>query len=64
MMAIGVLIGVVSTYLGLLLSYTFDTAGGATIVLVATAIFFTVLLVVNVRAGVRVRAVTVEDLHR
>jgi ABC-type Mn2+/Zn2+ transport system permease subunit len=64
MMAIGVVIGVVSTYLGLLLSYTFDTAGGATIVLVATAIFFTVLLAVNVRAGVRVRAVTVEDLHR
>jgi ABC-type Mn2+/Zn2+ transport system permease subunit len=64
MMAIGVLIGVVSTYLGLLLSYTFDTAGGATIVLVATAIFFMVLLAVNVRAGVRVRAVTFEDLHR
>jgi ABC-type Mn2+/Zn2+ transport system permease subunit len=64
MMAIAIVIGAVSTYLGLLISYVFDTAGGATIVLVATAIFFVVLVAVNVRAGVRVRAVTFEDLHR
>ena len=64
MMAIAVLIGSISTYLGLLVSYRFDTAGGATIVLVATAIFFAVLLAVNVQAGVRLRAVTVEDLER
>ena len=51
MMAIGILIGAVSTYLGLLISYTFDTAGGATIVLVATAIFFVVLVAVNIKAG-------------
>jgi ABC-type Mn2+/Zn2+ transport system permease subunit len=55
MMAAGILIGSVSTYLGLLLSYNFDTAAGATIVLVATAIFFVVLTIVNVRAGIRVR---------
>jgi ABC-type Mn2+/Zn2+ transport system permease subunit len=55
MMAIGILIGSVSTYLGLLFSYMFDTAAGATIVLVATAIFFAVLTVVNVRAGLRLR---------
>ncbi len=64
MMAIGILIGAVSTYLGLLISYTFDTAGGATIVLVATAIFFVVLLAVNIKAGMRLRPVTVEDLER
>jgi len=64
MMAIGSLIGAVSTYLGLLISYTFDTAGGATIVLVATAIFFVVLVAVNIRAGVQLRPVTAEDLGR
>ncbi len=51
MMAIGILIGAISTYLGLLISYTFNTAGGATIVLVATAIFFGVLTAVNIKTG-------------
>lgn len=55
MMAAGILIGSASTYLGLLISYNFDTAAGATIVLVATAIFFVVLTIVNVRAGIRLR---------
>jgi ABC-type Mn2+/Zn2+ transport system permease subunit len=64
MMAIATVIGAVSTYLGLLISYVFDTAGGATIVLVATAIFFVVLLAVNVKAGVRPRPVPVEDPGR
>jgi ABC-type Mn2+/Zn2+ transport system permease subunit len=64
MMAIGIVIGAASTYLGLLISYTFDTAGGATIVLVATAIFFVVLVAVNIKAGVRLRPVTVEDPGR
>jgi ABC-type Mn2+/Zn2+ transport system permease subunit len=64
MMAIAIVIGAVSTYLGLLLSYTLDTAGGATIVLVATAIFFVVLAAVNVKAGVRMRAVPVEESGR
>lgn len=56
MMAAGILIGSLSTYLGLLLSYWFDTAAGATIVLVATTIFFAVLTFVNVRAGLRLRS--------
>jgi ABC-type Mn2+/Zn2+ transport system permease subunit len=56
MMVAGVLIGSLSVYLGLLLSYWFDTAAGATIVLVATTIFFALLAVVNVRAGLQVRS--------
>ena len=63
MMAIGILIGSVSTYLGLLLSYQLNTAAGATIVLVDTAIFFAVLVAVNVRAGIWLRTVGVEDLE-
>lgn len=53
MMATAVGLGCISTYAGLLLSYQLDTAAGATIVLVATALFFGVLTFVNLRAGVR-----------
>lgn len=49
MMAWGAGIGALSTYLGLLLSYHLDIAAAATIVLVATAIFFGVLAVTNLR---------------
>ncbi len=49
MMAWGAVIGTVSSYLGLLLSYHLNTAAGATIVLVATIVFFVVLAVVNLR---------------
>jgi len=49
MMAWAAAIGAVSTYLGLLLSYHADIAAAATIVLVATAIFFAVLAVTNLR---------------
>lgn len=49
MMAIGIVIGSLSTYLGLLVSYWFDVAASATIVLVAVAIFFVVLALVNLR---------------
>jgi ABC-type Mn2+/Zn2+ transport system permease subunit len=52
MMAVGAVIGTISSYLGLLLSYYLNTAAGATIVLVATIIFFGVLALVNVRARV------------
>jgi len=52
MMAIGAAIGAASSYLGLLLSYYLNVAAGATIVLVATAIFFVVLALVNLRARV------------
>ncbi len=52
MMAVGALIGAISSYLGLLLSYYLNTAAGATIVLVAVVIFFVVLAVVNARARI------------
>jgi ABC-type Mn2+/Zn2+ transport system permease subunit len=51
MMATAAVFGSAVTYLGLLLSYNLDTAAGATIVLVATLLFFTVLAAVNVRAA-------------
>jgi ABC-type Mn2+/Zn2+ transport system permease subunit len=51
MMAWGAGIGIVSTYAGLLVSYHFDVAAGATIVLVAAAIFFAVLAGTNLRDG-------------
>jgi ABC-type Mn2+/Zn2+ transport system permease subunit len=49
MMAIGALIGAISSYVGLLISYHFDVAAGATIVLVASVIFFAVLAGTNIR---------------
>jgi ABC-type Mn2+/Zn2+ transport system permease subunit len=49
MMAIGIVVGSVSTYVGLLASYWYDVAASATIVLVAVAIFFAVLLITNLR---------------
>jgi ABC-type Mn2+/Zn2+ transport system permease subunit len=49
MMAIGSLIGITSSYAGLLISYYFDLAAGATMVLVASAIFFAVLAATNLR---------------
>jgi len=49
MMAIGSIIGAISSYLGLLISYWFDLAAGASMVLVAVAIFFVVFLVTTWR---------------
>jgi ABC-type Mn2+/Zn2+ transport system permease subunit len=49
MMAIGALVGSLSTYLGLLISYWLDVAAGASVVLVAVAVFFLVLFVMSVR---------------
>jgi ABC-type Mn2+/Zn2+ transport system permease subunit len=60
MMVIGSLIGAVSSYLGLLLSYWLDVAAGATMVLMATAIFFVVFLATSMRDSRRPRA---ELLH-
>jgi ABC-type Mn2+/Zn2+ transport system permease subunit len=51
MMAWGAGIGAFSTWAGLLISYHFNTAAGATVVLVATATFFVVLLAVNLRTA-------------
>jgi len=50
MMAIGAVIGAISSYVGLLISYHFDVAAGATVVLVASAIFFGVLAATNIEA--------------
>jgi ABC-type Mn2+/Zn2+ transport system permease subunit len=49
MMLIAVVVGSVSTYLGLLASYWYDVAASATIVLVAVGVFFVVLLLTNLR---------------
>lgn len=45
MMGLAALIGIISSYAGLLISYHFDLAAGASIVCVATGIFFLALLV-------------------
>jgi ABC-type Mn2+/Zn2+ transport system permease subunit len=50
MMATAVIVGFAATYLGLLISYNFDTAAGATIVLVATCVFFVALAATNLKA--------------
>jgi len=49
MMIIAAVIGSASTYLGLLISYWFDYAAGAMIVLVAVSAFFIVFAISNVR---------------
>jgi len=58
MMVIAAVIGSASTYLGLLISYWFDYAAGATIVLVAVTAFFVVLALSNVRDAGRHVATT------
>lgn len=49
MMLIAALVGTTSTYIGLLASYQFGWAAGASVVLSAVAIFFVVLVVVHLR---------------
>jgi ABC-type Mn2+/Zn2+ transport system permease subunit len=51
MMLVGALIGAVSSFVGLLLSYWFDLAAGASMVLVAVVIFFLVFLYASWRDG-------------
>ena len=53
MMFIAAVIGSISTYLGLLISYWFDFAAGAMIVLVAVTVFFVVFAISNVRDASR-----------
>lgn len=48
MMVVATVVGVVSTYLGLLASYHFDWAAGASVVLSSILIFFTVLVVKSI----------------
>ena len=49
MMGVAAAVGIVSAYAGLLLSYHFDLAAGASIVVVAVAIFFVVFAVQAIR---------------
>lgn len=49
MMILSAMFGSISAYLGLLASYHFNLAAGATIVLVATIVFFVVFVVQNLR---------------
>jgi len=49
MMAWATAFGAISVYTGLLLSYYFDLAAGASIILVTTVIFFIVFIIQNVR---------------
>jgi ABC-type Mn2+/Zn2+ transport system permease subunit len=49
MMAWAALFGILSMYFGLLISYYFSLAAGASIILVAVSIFFIVFIVQNLR---------------
>ena len=49
MMAWAICFGVVSIYLGLLISYHFNLAAGASIILVTVLIFFIVFVIQNIR---------------
>jgi len=51
MMIYASLIGMISVYTGLLVSYYFNIAAGSAIVLVATVIFFVVLFIKNLQAA-------------
>ncbi len=53
MMAWAALIGSISVYAGLLISYSFNLAAGSSIVLVATLLFFAVLGIKNIQASHR-----------
>jgi len=53
MMAVAAVVGIVSTWLGLLASWWLEIAAGAAIVLVATGIFFVVLAITSIGAGRR-----------
>jgi ABC-type Mn2+/Zn2+ transport system permease subunit len=58
MIVVAVVIGTASTYLGLLASYWLDLAASATIVLIAVAVFFLVLLATSAREPRPVGAAT------
>jgi ABC-type Mn2+/Zn2+ transport system permease subunit len=51
MMAWAILFGALSVYAGLLLSYHFNLAAGASIILVTTTVFFIVFIIQNIRTG-------------
>ena len=53
MIGVAALVGVVSTYLGLLASYRFGWAAGASVVLCAVLVFFVVLTIVSIARSPR-----------
>jgi len=55
MMAWAAGIGALSVYFGLLVSYHWDWAAGASVVVVAVAFFFAVLIVVEIRRALAER---------
>jgi ABC-type Mn2+/Zn2+ transport system permease subunit len=55
MMAWAMVFGILSMYFGLLISYHFNLAAGASIVLVTVAIFFIVFIIQNLRSRRAVR---------
>jgi hypothetical protein len=67
MMAVAALVGSVSVYAGLLLSYHADLAGGASVVAVAVGIFLVTFAVTEVRRSVGARRGTrpavIEPVH-
>lgn len=63
MMAVSVAVGVVSVYVGLLLSYHFDLAAGAAMAGTAVAAFFVVMAVVETAASVRTRTAAPGGVH-
>jgi ABC-type Mn2+/Zn2+ transport system permease subunit len=56
MMIISALIGMVSVFTGLLVSYYFNFSAGPSIVLAASAVFFLVLIGKNIQTSLRLRA--------
>jgi ABC-type Mn2+/Zn2+ transport system permease subunit len=56
MMSVAMLVGVVSTYIGLSCSYHFDLAAGASVVLSSVVIFFVVLVARSLRRPVTIGA--------
>ena len=58
MMAWAALFGALSVYAGLLLSYYFSLATGASIILVTTVIFFIVFIIQNARSSRRLHALS------
>jgi ABC-type Mn2+/Zn2+ transport system permease subunit len=56
MMLVAALVGVLSTYIGLLASYHFGWAAGASVVLCSVTVFFLVLFVTRIRDAITGRA--------
>ncbi|MCL2281147.1 MAG: metal ABC transporter permease [Dehalococcoidia bacterium] len=61
MIAWAIVFGLVSVYSGLLLSYHFDLAAGASIILVTTTLFFITFIVQNIRSHSRIPAAEHHD---